>query len=136
MTWAGMQRGSTFCGHLPVALGSFVYQIEGNRLLACIDVLECMGLMEDIPEDVTPEMGPDLIKACFVPVFSVLTCCVKCSAFLVCLVCFRSIVIDQYLFSSAVIQNLSRRNHRPPQPPPTLTGCVALLSRAVSGSVG
>lgn len=63
MTWAGIQRGSTFCGHLPVALGSFMYQVEGNRLVACIDVLECLGLMEGVPDDVTVDMGPDLIKA-------------------------------------------------------------------------
>lgn len=32
-------------------------------MLACIDIVELLGLMPDAPEDITPEMAPDLIKA-------------------------------------------------------------------------
>ncbi len=63
VTWAAGQHGSSFSGHLPVALGSFSYQLEGGRLIACIDVMELLGMLPDAPDDVTPEMAPDLTQA-------------------------------------------------------------------------
>lgn len=61
-TWAGMEHGSSFVGHLPVSLGAFAYQCEGNRLFACIDAMDLISSMPDMPAEVTPEMGPDIIK--------------------------------------------------------------------------
>lgn len=63
VTWSAFQHGSSFSGHFPIALGSVSYQLEGCRMLACIDIMELLGLMPDAPEDITPEMAPDLIKA-------------------------------------------------------------------------
>ena len=61
-TWAGMEHGSSFVGHLPVSFGAFAYQCEGHRLFACIDAMEMIASMPDVPEELTPEMGPDIIK--------------------------------------------------------------------------
>ena len=62
-TWMSMCHGSSFVGNLPLALGCFAYQIEGDRLVAMIDSMECVGCLPDVPSEVTPEMGPDVIKA-------------------------------------------------------------------------
>lgn len=63
MTWAAGQHGSSFSGHFPIALGSVSYQLEGSRMLACIDIMELLSLMPDAPDQITPEMAPDLVKA-------------------------------------------------------------------------
>lgn len=63
VTWAAAQHGSSFSGQLPVSLGSFSYQLEGSRLIACMDIMELLGMLPDAPDDVTAEMAPDLIKA-------------------------------------------------------------------------
>ena len=57
-----MKHGSAFCGHMPIPLGSFVYQQEGQRLLATVDTMDLMSHMPEIPEYVTAEMGSDLLK--------------------------------------------------------------------------
>ena len=62
-TWATMRRGSSSTGTLPIALGSIAYQIEGDRLVAMMDAMECISYLPDVPSEVTPEMGPDLIQA-------------------------------------------------------------------------
>ena len=61
-TWSGIKHGSTYCGHLPVPLGALVYQLEGQRLLAVADAMDIMGHMPEMPDEVTPEMGPDLVR--------------------------------------------------------------------------
>ena len=40
VTWAGSAHGSVFIGVLPGGMGAFVYQYEGNRLIATIDAWE------------------------------------------------------------------------------------------------
>lgn len=62
-TWMSMSHGSSFTGNLPLALGCFAYQIEGDRLVAMIDSMECVGCLSGAPSEITPEMGPDIIKA-------------------------------------------------------------------------
>ena len=63
ISWGGIRHLSSFCGHLPVSLGAFVYQVEGNRLVSVIDAMDLLGCMENIPAEITPDQGPDLIKA-------------------------------------------------------------------------
>jgi hypothetical protein len=62
-TWCGYKHGSSFVGHQLLALGSVCYQVEGCRVLATADAMDIMAQMPNAPEEVTPEMGPDLIKA-------------------------------------------------------------------------
>ena len=62
-TWCGYKHGSSFVGHQTLALGSVCYQVEGCRVLATADAMDIMAQMPNAPEEVTPEMGPDLIKA-------------------------------------------------------------------------
>ena len=40
VTWSGSAHGSVFIGVLPGGMGAFVYQYEGNRLIATIDAWE------------------------------------------------------------------------------------------------
>ena len=61
-SWAGIKHGSSSVGPMPVSLGAFLYQVEGARLMACIDAMECLSKMPDVPKEVTPDISPDLVK--------------------------------------------------------------------------
>ena len=45
VTWSGFQHGSVFCGHLPIPLGAFCYQLDGSRVMVACDVVELLELM-------------------------------------------------------------------------------------------
>lgn len=45
VTWAGFKQGEVFAGHFPVPFASFIYQLEGNRLLATMDVSDAVDFM-------------------------------------------------------------------------------------------
>ena len=40
LQWAGFKQGSLYTGHLPDGFGCFLFQLEGQRVLALADVLE------------------------------------------------------------------------------------------------
>lgn len=40
--WAGFKQGACYSGHLPEGLGSFAYQVEGQRLLVVADLVELL----------------------------------------------------------------------------------------------
>lgn len=68
ISWVGAKRGGVFAGSLPVTSGAFVYQIEGHKLFCCVPIMECLGLMQrqdgfEVPDDVTSDMAPTLMKA-------------------------------------------------------------------------
>ncbi len=46
VAWVAAKRGGLFAGSLPVSSANFVYQIEGHRIVACIQSMECIGLMQ------------------------------------------------------------------------------------------
>lgn len=77
VAWVAAKRGGLFVGSLPVASANFVYQVEGHRIVACIQSMECIGLMQafhniedqDVDSSMAPEMMVESGLVCFVKVF-------------------------------------------------------------------
>lgn len=40
VTWSASSHGTVYTGPLPSGLGAMIYQYEGNKLIATVDVLE------------------------------------------------------------------------------------------------
>ena len=57
MQFAAMRKQSTYTGHLGVTFSSLVYQLEGNRLVAFLnitDLIDIVGLHTDIDVSAEP----------------------------------------------------------------------------------
>lgn len=48
ITWAGFAQGSVFQGYLPNGLGSFVYQMDGLRVMAMMSAMEAADLHQTL----------------------------------------------------------------------------------------
>ena len=69
VTWLGAKQGGVFAGTLPTSGATFLYQVEGQRLMACLPIMECFQLMQkynvsDLLETLAPEDAPTVIKEC------------------------------------------------------------------------
>ena len=70
VAWVGIKRGGVYTGTLPVPIGSFLFQAEGQRMVAIVPCMECLGLMQrqagegvsEIPDDLTADMAPQLMQ--------------------------------------------------------------------------
>ena len=70
VTWVGAKQGGVFAGTLPTSGAMFLYQVEGQRMMTCLPIMECFQLMQkhnnvsDLVETVAAEDAPTLIKEC------------------------------------------------------------------------
>ena len=67
IAWVGAKRGGIYAGTLPTGCGALMYQMEGHRYVACLPVMECLGMMHrhddaSIPEHIDADMAPDMIE--------------------------------------------------------------------------
>lgn len=49
LTFSSMKEGSVFIGYPNLPLASLIYQEDGNKMIACIDVTEALELMHECP---------------------------------------------------------------------------------------
>ena len=66
ISWVAQKKGGLMAGSLPMSSGTFMYQLEGQKMIACLSAMECLGLMQAFQEqdgdsDVTPDMATDLM---------------------------------------------------------------------------
>ena len=69
VAWVGAKHGGVFTGNLPVPGAAFLYQIEGQRIVACAPAMELLGMMHThdaaaLPDEINAEMAPEMIKDC------------------------------------------------------------------------
>ena len=70
VTWVGAKQGGVFAGTLPTSGATFLYQVEGQRLMACLPIMECFQLMQkynDVSDPLTTvaaDHAPTVIKEC------------------------------------------------------------------------
>ncbi|CAL1170490.1 unnamed protein product [Cladocopium goreaui] len=67
VAWVGAKHGGVFTGNLPVPGAAFLYQIEGQRIVACAPAMELLGMMHThdaaaLPDEINAEMAPEMIK--------------------------------------------------------------------------
>lgn len=67
LTWSASAHGTVYTGPLPSGLGAFIYQYEGNKLIATVDALEMTRYKSPhvdqlLRDDVTESSKSDFVK--------------------------------------------------------------------------
>lgn len=56
LAWVAFRQGDVFCGVYPDALGVILYQMEGNRLIATVNMMQaCQRISADLDLVNTPQ---------------------------------------------------------------------------------